>query len=51
MLHRTAVSLWVLKIKIQENNSPKANMRKAIRIFAKTPTAMAAFLEQEKVKM
>ena len=32
------------------NNSPAANMRKAIRIFAKTPTAIAAFFRARKGK-
>jgi len=47
---RTAVSLMALEDKETRNNSPKANMRKAIRIFAKTPIALAAFLDLEKVK-
>ena len=40
---RTVVSVLGLEDKDTSNNSPAANMRKAIRIFAKTPTAMAAF--------
>jgi 2-methylcitrate synthase len=40
---RTAVSLMGLEDKETSNNSPEANMRKAMRIFAKTPTALAAF--------
>ena len=40
---RTAVSVMGLEDKETGNNSPEANMRKAIRIFAKTPTAIAAF--------
>jgi len=40
---RTVVSVMGLEDKETSNNSPTANMRKAIRIFAKTPTAMAAF--------
>ncbi len=40
---RTVVSVMGLEDKDTSNNSPVANMRKAIRIFAKTPTAMAAF--------
>jgi len=34
---RTAVRLMALEDKETKNNSPKANMRKAVRIFAKTP--------------
>ena len=40
---RTAVSVMGLEDKETADNSPKANMRKAIRIFSKTPTAIAAF--------
>ena len=40
---RTAVSVMGLEDKDTTNNSPEANMRKAMRIFAKTPTALAAF--------
>jgi 2-methylcitrate synthase len=40
---RTAVSVMGLEDKETSNSSPKANMRKALRIFAKTPTALAAF--------
>ena len=40
---RTCVSLMALEDKDTKDNSPKANMRKALRIFAKTPTALAAF--------
>ena len=39
---RTCVSLMALEDKDTKDNSPKANMRKAMRIFAKTPTAVAA---------
>ena len=42
--------LWVLEDKETSNNSPEANMRKAIRIFAKTPTAIAAFFRARKGK-
>ena len=37
---RTCVSLMALEDKDTKDNSPKANMRKAMRIFAKTPTAV-----------
>ena len=47
---RTAVSLMALEDKDTKNNSPEANMRKAIRIFAKTPTAIAAFFRARKDK-
>ena len=40
---RTAVSVMGLEDKETSNNSPEANNRKAMRIFAKTPTALAAF--------
>jgi len=32
-----------LEDKETSDSSPEANMRKALRIFAKTPTALAAF--------
>jgi len=47
---RTVVSVMGLEDKETNNNSPAANMRKAIRIFAKTPTAMAAFFRARKGK-
>ena len=47
---RTAVSLMALEDKDTRDNSPKANMRKAIRIFAKTPIALAAFFRSRKGK-
>ena len=47
---RTAVSLMSLEDKETRNNSPKANMRKAVRIFAKTPIALAAFFRSRKGK-
>jgi len=47
---RTAVSLMALEDKDTKNNSPKANMRKAIRIFAKTPIGIAAFFRARKGK-
>ncbi len=47
---RTVVSVMGLEDKDTNNNSPTANMRKAIRIFAKTPTALAAFFRARKGK-
>ena len=47
---RTIVSVLGLEDKETTNNSPGANMRKAIRIFAKTPTAIAAFFRARKGK-
>jgi len=47
---RTAVSFMGLEDKETRDNSPKANLRKAIRIFAKTPTALAAFYRLRKGK-
>ena len=47
---RTVVSVMGLEDKDTSNNSPTANMKKAIRIFAKTPTAMAAFFRSRKGK-
>tara|TARA_B100000029_G_scaffold484406_1_gene536589 strand:+ start:19 stop:1143 length:1125 start_codon:yes stop_codon:yes gene_type:complete len=47
---RTAVSLMALEDKDTKDNSPKANMRKAIRIFSKTPIALAAFFRARKGK-
>ena len=40
---RTAVSVMGLEDKETQDSSPEANMRKALRIFAKAPTALAAF--------
>ena len=40
---RTAVSVMGLEDKETSDSSPEANMRKAMRIFSKTPTALAAF--------
>ena len=40
---RTAVSVMGLEDKETSNSSKEANMRKALRILAKTPTALAAF--------
>ncbi len=47
---RTVVSVMGLEDKETNSNSPAANMRKAIRIFAKTPTAIAAFFRSRKGK-
>ena len=47
---RTVVSVMGLEDKETNNNSPSSNMRKAIRIFAKTPTAIAAFFRARKGK-
>ncbi|MDB3968872.1 bifunctional 2-methylcitrate synthase/citrate synthase [Candidatus Pelagibacter ubique] len=47
---RTAVSVMGLEDKETKHSSPKANLRKAIRILAKTPTALAAFYRLRKGK-
>ena len=47
---RTAVSLMGLEDKDTTNNSPKANMKKAMRIFAQTPTAVASYFRARKGK-
>jgi len=47
---RTCVSLMALEDKDTKDNSPAANMRKAMRIFAKTPTAVAAYFRARKGK-
>jgi 2-methylcitrate synthase len=47
---RTAVSLMSLEDKETKDNSSEANMRKAMRIFSKTPTAIAAFFRVRKGK-
>ena len=47
---RTAVSIMGLEDKETKDNSPKANMRKVMRIFAKTPVALAAFYRLRKGK-
>jgi len=47
---RTAVSVMGLEDKETKDNSPKANLRKAIRILAKTPTALAVFYRLRKGK-
>ena len=47
---RTAVSVMGLEDKETTDNSPKANLRKSMRIFAKTPSALAAFYRLRKGK-
>ncbi len=47
---RTCVSLMALEDKDTKDNSPKANMRKAMKIFSKTPTAVAAYFRYRKGK-
>ena len=47
---RTAVSIMGLEDKDTKDNSPKSNMRKVMRIFAKTPVALAAFYRIRKGK-
>ncbi len=47
---RTVVSIMGLEDKETKDNSPKANMRKVMRIFAKTPVALAAFYRTRKGK-
>ncbi|MBD1167424.1 bifunctional 2-methylcitrate synthase/citrate synthase [Pelagibacterales bacterium SAG-MED09] len=47
---RTAVSIMGLEDKETKDNSPKANMKKVMRIFAKTPVALAAFYRARKGK-
>ncbi len=47
---RTAVSIMGLEDKETKDNLPKANMRKVMRIFAKTPVALAAFYRARKGK-
>ena len=47
---RTVVSVMGLEDKETNNNSYEANMRKAIRIFSKTPAALAAFFRARKGK-
>ena len=47
---RTAVSVMGLEDKETTDNSPDANLRKAMRIFAKTPVALAAFYRLRKGK-
>jgi 2-methylcitrate synthase len=47
---RTAVSVMGLEDKETSDSSPEANMRKALRILSKTPTALAAFYRIRKGK-
>ena len=47
---RTAVSIMGLEDKDTKDNSPEANMRKVMKIFAKTPVALAAFYRSRKGK-
>ena len=47
---RTAVSVMGLEDKETNDNSSEANLRKAMRIFSKTPTALAAFYRLRKGK-
>ena len=47
---RTAVSIMGLEDKETRDNSEKANMRKIMRIFSKTPVALAAFYRVRKGK-
>ena len=47
---RTAVSLMALEDKETIDNSLEANMRKTMRIFSKTPAAVAAFFRVRKGK-
>jgi len=47
---RTCVSLMALEDKDTKDNSPKANMRKAMKIFSKTPTAVATYFRCRKGK-
>ncbi len=47
---RTAVSFMGLEDKETPSNKPEANLRKAMRIFSKTPTALAAFYRLRKGK-
>jgi len=47
---RTAVSVMGLEDRETKDSSPKANLRKAMRIFSKTPVALAAFYRLRKGK-
>ncbi len=47
---RTAVSIMGLEDKETKDNSREANLRKVMRIFAKTPVALAAFYRVRKGK-
>ena len=47
---RTVVSIMGLEDKETKDNSPEANLRNVMRIFAKTPVALAAFYRIRKGK-
>jgi 2-methylcitrate synthase len=47
---RTAVSIMALEDKETSDNSVEANLRKSMRIFSKTPTALATFYRLRKGK-
>ena len=47
---RTCVSLMALEDKDTKDNSPKANMRKTLRIFSQAPTAVAGYFRARKGK-
>ncbi len=47
---RTAVSIMGLEDNETKDNSPKANLINAMRLFAKTPVALAAFYRARKGK-
>ena len=47
---RTAVSIMGLEDKETKDNSPKANLKKVMRIFSKMPVALAAFYRARKGK-
>jgi 2-methylcitrate synthase len=47
---RTAVSFMGLEDQETNNNSPKANLRKSMRIFSKMPTVLASFYRLRKGK-
>ena len=47
---RTAVSIMGLEDKDTKDNSPKANLKKSMRIFSKMPVALAAFYRIRKGK-
>jgi len=47
---RTVVSLMALEDKDTKDNSPEANLRKALRVFAAAPTAVAAYFRVRKGK-
>ena len=47
---RTVVSLMALEDKDTKDNSPEANLRKALKVFAAAPTAVAAYFRVRKGK-